>query len=73
MNTVYVVYAESGVHCGNCELGVGLSRADAIRNAYGPGGKLPRHAWVSVVKKEEHPIRFERLLCQNGRLEASGR
>jgi len=66
MNIIYVVYAESGIHCGNRELGVGLSRADAIRNAYGPGGKLSRHAWVSVVKKEEHPIRFERLKAQNG-------
>ena len=66
MNTVYVVYAESGVHCGNCELGVGLSRADAIRNAYGPGGKLPRHAWVDIVSREKEPKRFERLKAQNG-------
>ena len=73
MDTLYVVEAESGVHYGNCELGVGLSRAAAIRDAYGPGGKLPHHAWVSIIKKEENPIRFERLLAQNGLLEASGR
>ena len=44
MEKLYVVEAESGVHYGNCELGVGLTRAAAIRNAYGPGGKLPHHA-----------------------------
>ena len=52
MNTLYVVEAESGVHCGNCELGVGLTRAAAIRDAYGPGGKLPRHAWVNILPRK---------------------
>ena len=66
MNTLYVVEAESGVHYGNCELGVGLTRAAAIRDAYGPEGKLPRSAWVQVVKKEEEPERFHRLKAQNG-------
>ena len=66
MEKLYVVEAESGVHYGNCELGVGLSRAAAIRDAYGPGGKLPRFAWVVIVTKEDHPSRFERLRAQNG-------
>jgi hypothetical protein len=66
MNTLYVVEAESGVHYGNCELGVGPTRAAAIRDAYGPGGKLPRHAWVNIISREKEPKRFERLKAQNG-------
>jgi hypothetical protein len=73
MNTLYVVEAESGVSYGNCELGVGLSRAAAIRDAYGPGGKLPHHAWVRIVRKDEEPARFERMLALNGLCEVSGR
>ncbi len=66
MDKLYVVEAESGVHYGNCELGVGPTRAAAIRDAYGPGGKLPRHAWVNIVSREKEPKRFERLKAQNG-------
>jgi hypothetical protein len=66
MEKLYVVEAESGVHYGDCELGVGPTRAAAIRDAYGPGGKLPRFAWVVIVTKEDHPSRFERLRAQNG-------
>ena len=66
MNTLYVVEAESGARYGNCLLGVGLTRAAAIRDAYGPGGKLPRHAWVNIVSREKEPKRFERLRAQNG-------
>ena len=66
MEKLYVVEAESGVHYGVCELGVGLTRAAAIRDAYGPGGKLPRHAWVNIVSREKEPKKFERLKAQNG-------
>jgi hypothetical protein len=66
MDKLYVVVAESGVHYGDCELGVGPTRAAAIRDAYGPGGKLPRFAWVVIVTKEDNPAGFERLKAQNG-------
>lgn len=66
MKTIYIVEARSGVHYGNCELGVGATRAAAIADAYGPGGKLPRHAWVTTLTSSDDPERFERLCAQNG-------
>ena len=66
MNTLYVVEANSGAHSGFCELGVGLTRDAAIRDAYGPGGELHLHAWVNIVSREKEPKKFERLKTQNG-------
>lgn len=66
MNTLYVIEANSGAHSGICELGVGLSRAAAIRDAYGRERDLPLTAWVRIVKKEEEPEKFELLKAQNG-------
>jgi hypothetical protein len=66
MKTIYIVEARSGVHFGNCELGAGATRKGAIESAYGPGGRLPRHAWVSTLTEEEDPERFGRLCAQNG-------
>ena len=50
MITVYYVEACSGVHSGNCILGAGYTRKEAIKSAYGEGGKLPKHAWISEKK-----------------------
>ena len=45
---IYAVLAQSGAHSGLCVLGYGLSRKEAIEDAYGPDGRLSRGAWVAT-------------------------
>jgi hypothetical protein len=53
MKKIFIVETPSGARFGNCLLGHGPTRAAAIADAYGPDGKLPRHAWVREVTAEE--------------------
>jgi hypothetical protein len=66
MQKIFIVEAASGVHAGACVLGVGASRAEAVRDAYGPGGKLPYHAWVRELLRSDDPERFDELQAGGG-------
>ena len=50
---IYVVVSPSAISQRLCLLGEGATKRDAIADAYGPGGKLPRHADCYAVSEEE--------------------
>ena len=49
---VWLVVAQSGIHYGNCVLGVGASKADAIKDANG-GGPLMRGQYAVKMDAQE--------------------